>query len=71
MHSDARKPIEDPIMQREEPTPADPKLGTLISYLEQMEKEKPAILNQEDSQNQSNKFKDVKLVSIVKKKNPQ
>lgn len=36
-----------------------------------MEKEKPAILNQDDSQNQSNKFKDVKLVSIVKKKNPQ
>jgi len=43
----------------------------LISYLEQMEKEKPAVLNQDDSQNQSNKFKDVKLVSIVKKKNPQ
>ena len=58
-------------MQREEPAPADPKLGTLISYLEQIEKEKPAILNQDDSQNQSNKFKDVKLVSIVKKKNPQ
>jgi hypothetical protein len=36
-----------------------------------MEKEKPAVLNQDDSQNQSNKFKDVKLESIVKKKNPQ